>query len=101
MFRKVSLTAAAVLALAGSAQAGSVTVSLIGKDAATIHADIRHAARRACADEIGGSAFYYDMLDSCMRQAVAEAEAKIPGFTTKTATAKPVSSKTLADAAPH
>ena len=75
---RLLLLSAAALAAAGSAEAGDVRVSLVGKDAAAIHADIRKAARQACWDEIAGSFVLYPMLGECIAKAVADAEARLP-----------------------
>jgi hypothetical protein len=88
MHRSVSLIAALVLS-AGAAHAASETVNLVGKDRATIHADIKRAAKRVCAAEIDASAFYYDRLNACIHDTVVATEARIADVMAKAEPAKP------------
>ncbi len=78
MIRTLS-TLIALTLIAGSASAAEVKVSLVGKDAQTIRADIRKAAVSVCKaayrDESTLDAFHD--LAPCVDQAVDSAEAKV------------------------
>ncbi|HZZ36988.1 MAG TPA: hypothetical protein VFE03_14795 [Caulobacteraceae bacterium] len=94
MHRSIPVIAALVLS-AGAAHAASETVSLVGKDRATIHADIKRAAKRVCAAEIDASAFYYDVLNACIHDTVIATEAKVADVLAKAEPAKPASARAI------
>ena len=76
MFRTLTVIAA-FAAIAGSASAAEVRVSLVGKDPETIRADIEKAAHKACRADPGGQiGLDLDMKD-CVAAAVAGAIAQI------------------------
>jgi hypothetical protein len=75
---KLSLIAFTASALfAGAAQAEDIVrVSLTGKDANAVHAELIHAARMVCASESPTPHFTLESdRDACMRETVAKAEA--------------------------
>jgi hypothetical protein len=76
MIRILSVAAAA-LAIAGAAQAQSITVRLAGKDANTIHRDIVRAAYQVCSDEVGATPLAHLVVPGCVHETVAKAEAQL------------------------
>ncbi len=98
MVRTLSIVAA-FLALAGAAHAQSITVSLIGKDAQTIHRDIVRAAEHVCDESQAGSAALLDVMGSCVRDTVARAEAQVPAVLARAAAERPANAPTQAMAA--
>ena len=80
MSRTIRFTSALIaLVLTGvsTASAEGVTVNLANKDADTIRADIRRAARTACERELNGSLLAYYELAPCVERSAARAEASI------------------------
>jgi hypothetical protein len=88
--------AAAVVVLAASAQAQTVTVKVAGKDAATLHRDIVRAAYQVCSDTIGATPLAHEMIPSCVHQSVVRAEAQLNGSTLAAATAHGKDASTVA-----
>jgi hypothetical protein len=72
---KPVLFLAAISALAGSASAASLSVSVTGKAPAAIHAEIYKAANKVCRQELGTDPLAYDLMASCVATAVKDAEA--------------------------
>jgi hypothetical protein len=63
-------------AIAGPAAAAEVRLSFVGKDEATLKADIRQAAQTVCADtERGTMAMYYER--QCIIDTIKDTESKI------------------------
>lgn len=77
MIRKLALTAAAfaVLASPAAAQSYSMRVSLIGKDRATIEADVTAAAQAVCRQAV--PSFNQYALRQCVADARADALNKV------------------------
>jgi hypothetical protein len=66
----------ATVALATSASAAEVRLSIVGKDEATLKADILQAAQTVCAEEDRTLAgMYYERM--CISQTVKDTESKI------------------------
>lgn len=83
MNRISTFTTATLLALglAGAALAdtapASTTVSLVGKDQATISADIRKAAQQVCGKELSGTFAGFDQMSLCVSISAAQAMAEV------------------------
>ncbi len=77
MFRALILTAS-LAALSAPAYAEEVHVSLAGKDAATIRADITRAAERVCNKAYRSSPRELYELGQCVRDSTDAALAQIP-----------------------
>jgi hypothetical protein len=70
--------AVAVLALSGVAHAEGVRVTVTGKSAATLRADIEHAARTVCTASLDADVRgAYEDLGACVDSAVGAAYAQI------------------------
>ena len=90
MIKYITLLAAAS-ALAGPAAAQSVKISLVGKDPATIHADITHAANIVCFKDAHSALEIYAMRE-CVADTVKATEAGIPALAMKPAALEKVAS---------
>ncbi len=79
MFRTLTLVSAAgLLAFASQASAQDIRVSLAGKDAAEIRADIEKAAYQVCADFLGADSYHMlSEMAACETSQVADAYAQI------------------------
>ncbi len=75
MNRFLTLLAAATL-IAAPAAAQSMRISLAGKSAEQIHADISSAAKTVCARAVAGSSFEREAYASCYKFAVSDAVAR-------------------------
>ncbi len=73
------LVAVSAVALAGSASAASMKVSVVGKDAATIHADIVRAAKSVCYESLRVDTLgpVGREMDACVADTVKAAEAQL------------------------
>ena len=84
MNRTIStLTVIAAFALAaGSASAAEVRVSLSGKDAQTIRADIRKAAETVCHEAYRDASLdeSFSGFSSCVDEATARVQAKVTAY---------------------
>jgi hypothetical protein len=81
MTKTLTLLAAlgAVMSLASTASAEvSKTVSLVGKDAATIRADITRAAKEVCNKELNGRTEWIAGYARCVDDTIARAMAVLP-----------------------
>ncbi len=80
MIRTLSSTLLALALLAGPASAAEVRVTLTGKDAQTIRADIQKAAETACKEAYRDASIdeAFSDMKSCVSEAAAEAVAKVP-----------------------
>lgn len=76
MIRTALFTAALVFA-AGQASAAEVRVSLAGKSAEQINAELRDAARTVCAKESFASPLFAGTYVSCVRATVKSAQDKL------------------------
>jgi hypothetical protein len=90
MIKYITLLAAAS-ALGGPAAAQSLKVSLVGKDPATIHADITRAANIVCFRGERSPLEVY-AIRGCVADTVKAAEAEIPALAAKPATLEKVAS---------
>jgi hypothetical protein len=75
VFKSSIAAAAAVFALSGIANAQSVTISLDGKDAQTVHAEIVKAAYQVCRDTRPDSILLTNEAD-CVFDTIAKADAQ-------------------------
>jgi len=75
----------AFVAIAGPASAGDITVSLVGKTPAAIHADIERAAATACREAYASSALGFYQTSQCVADTVRETQAKLDAATTAAA----------------
>jgi hypothetical protein len=75
MFRMLAITAA-IAAIAGSAAAQDVRVTVGGRDDATVRQDIRAAARKMCASYTQGVRGLAPTA-TCLKYAVRDAEAQL------------------------
>jgi hypothetical protein len=90
MIKYITVLAAAS-ALAGPAAAQSLKVSLVGKDPATIQADISRAANIVCFRGARGPLEVYSMRE-CVANTVKDAEARVPALAAKPAALEKVAS---------
>jgi hypothetical protein len=81
MLRILTLTAAAAALFAGSASAESIHVSLAGKSAAQVKAEVRQAAESLCHQETYGSLVEADAQRACVTHTLRRTLAQIPGRT--------------------
>jgi hypothetical protein len=78
MIRTFTSTLILLTALAGTASAAEIRVSLVGKDAATISAEIHAAAKTVCKREYLDARLSQPYeLAACIRQATEDAEAQV------------------------
>lgn len=77
MIRTVTFAALAALAVAAPATAAEVRVSLAGKSAAQIDADITKAARAVCLRETAFETLIQDAYGRCVKATVKTAQAKL------------------------
>lgn len=77
MIRFVTLAAVAAFAVAAPASAAEVRVSLTGKSAAQIDAEITKAARSVCLRETAFESLIQDAYGRCVRATVKTAQAKL------------------------
>jgi hypothetical protein len=77
MMRTVTFAALAALALASSANAQEVRVSLAGKSPAQIHSDIVSAARNVCHKATATESLMLDAYSRCMSGTVKAAVAQL------------------------
>ena len=70
-------TLALLAALAGSASAEEVRVSLAGKDAAAVRSDIYRAAAKACTEAYAGSHGEFHEWASCIDGAASDGMAQV------------------------
>ncbi|MDP3855833.1 hypothetical protein [Phenylobacterium sp.] len=77
MIRIAVLTAAAAIAFAAPAAAAEVRVSLVGKTAAQIDADLNRAARTVCMRETFGETLITDAYGRCVRATLKVAQARL------------------------
>ncbi|WP_332769873.1 hypothetical protein [Phenylobacterium sp.] len=77
MIRIAVLTAAAAIAFAAPASAAEVRVSLVGKSAAQIDADLTRAARTVCMRETYGESLIANAYGRCVRATLKTAQAKL------------------------
>jgi hypothetical protein len=75
-FLKTSIAAAAVFALSGIAHAEGVKISLVGKDAKTIHAEIVKAAYEVCRD-VGSDTIAVSAHADCVSDTIEKADADL------------------------
>lgn len=76
MTKTLTLTAALAAVFATTASAAEIRVSLTGKDAATVRADIQRAAREVCRQELTEKAWlgsYARCVDDAFTRAMASA----------------------------
>jgi butyrate kinase len=84
-FFKSSIAAAAAVfalsgvGLSGVAQAESITISLAGKDARTVHAEIAKAAYQVCR-EVGPDSIAITGQADCVSDTIAKADADLRGL---------------------
>ncbi len=71
---KSSIAATALLAFSGVARAESVTISLVGKDAQTVHAEIVKAAYQVCRESAPDSIALTQQAD-CVSDTITKADA--------------------------
>jgi hypothetical protein len=71
--------AAANLAISGVAHAESVKISLVGKDAATIHAEIVKAAHLVCTN-VSADSIAITAQSECVADTIAKANADLRGL---------------------
>lgn len=76
MFRTIAVIAG-FTALATTAQAAEAKLSLAGKDAATVHAEIVHAARKVCGVAYRGDSLSSYLIPSCVQDTVDVTVAKV------------------------
>lgn len=67
MIRTLVLSTLAVLAVSAPAQAGSVTVNLIGKSPAQIEVDVTKAAKKVCFYETRSETLALDAFGRCVK----------------------------------
>lgn len=77
MIRIAVLTAAAVVAFAAPASATEIRVSLSGKSAAQIDADVARAARTVCLKATAGETLVGDAYSRCFRATLKTAQAQL------------------------
>ncbi len=77
MIRIAVLTAVAAIAFAAPASAAQVRVSLVGKSAAQIDADLTRAARTVCMRETYGESLITNAYGRCVRATLKTAQAKL------------------------
>ncbi len=77
MIRFVTVAAVAAFAFAGSASAHEVRVSLPGKTAAQIDAEISQAARSVCMRETAFETLVQNAYGRCVKATVKVAQAKL------------------------
>lgn len=73
MMRMIVLSAAAALALAAPAHAGSIRVPVAGKSTAQIQADVTKAAKSVCFRETRSETLALDAYKRCVRSTTATA----------------------------
>ncbi|WP_309643665.1 hypothetical protein [Phenylobacterium sp.] len=77
MIRIALLTAAAAITFAAPASAAEIRVSLVGKSAAQIDADLTRAARTVCMRATFGETLVTDAYGRCVRATLKTAQAKL------------------------
>lgn len=75
--RTLTLAALAAAVLAAPASAGEIRVSLVGKSADQVQAEIESAARAVCLKATASETFRLMALDACQRATVAAAVAQV------------------------
>jgi UrcA family protein len=73
----LATAAAAVLAIAAPASASEIRVSVAGKSAAQLNAEIDAAARTVCKREVSGSVVFAGAFKSCYRASLADAKSQL------------------------
>ena len=74
---RIALIAAFAAFAASSASASEVRVSLVGKSADQINADILHAARTVCAKDVAGESIILGAYGRCVRDTVQVTQQKL------------------------
>ena len=74
---RIALIAAVAAFAASSASASEVRVSLVGKSADQINADILHAARTVCAKDVAGESIILGAYGRCVRDTVQVTQQKL------------------------
>jgi hypothetical protein len=74
---RIALIAAVAAFAASSASASEVRVSLVGKSADQINADILHAARTVCAKDVVGESIILGAYGRCVRETVQVTQQKL------------------------
>ena len=74
---RIALIAAVAAVAASSASATEVRVSLVGKSAEQINADILDAARTVCARDVVGETMILDAYGRCVRDTVQVTQQKL------------------------
>lgn len=74
---RIALIAAVAAFAASSASASEVRVSLVGKSADQINADILRAARTVCAKDVAGETVILGAYGRCVRETVQVTQQKL------------------------
>lgn len=74
---RIAFIAAVAAFAASSASASEVRVSLVGKSADQINADILHAARTVCAKDVAGESIILGAYGRCVRETVQVTQQKL------------------------